>query len=81
MSKKRRSLTDALSGAATPRKSKSVRTSSLSTDDLKQVNFRLNPDAARELKHLAVDNDTTLQDALTEAVNLYFEHHGRNPIA
>lgn len=80
MTKKRRSLTDALSGAATSRKDNPVQTSA-STEDLKQVNFRLNPDAARELKHLAVDNDTTLQDALTEAVNLYFEHHGRNPIA
>lgn len=81
MTKKRSSLTDALSGAADTRSRRRPSPAAAADAELRQVNFRMNAEAARQLKLLATEQDLTLQDALAQAVNLYFEHHGRNPIA
>ena len=37
--------------------------------------------AARQLKHLAVERDATIQALLAEALNDLFRKHGRLPIA
>jgi len=38
-------------------------------------------DAAKQLRMLAVENDTTVQSLVVEALNLLFKHHGKPQIA
>ena len=43
--------------------------------------LRLEPEAWRQLKLLALDQDRTSHDLLIEAVNLLFDHYNRPTIA
>ena len=43
--------------------------------------FQLPESAKKQLAFLAVENDTTQQDLLTEALNMLFTKYGRPPIA
>lgn len=36
---------------------------------------------SKQLKHIGVDEGKTVQDMLAEALNLFFEAHGKKPIA
>ena len=47
----------------------------------KLVGGHFDPAVSRQLKQLALDNDTTVQELLREALNDLFTKHRRNPIA
>ena len=44
----------------------------------KGVTFYLSPDAAKQLKILSVDLETSVQDLMVDAVDMLFAKHGRN---
>src|SRR3954451_16048980 len=45
------------------------------------VAAHVNRDAAKQLRMLAVENDTTVQSLVVEGLNLLFKHHGKPQIA
>ena len=47
----------------------------------KVVAGHFDPAVIRQLKMLAIDNDTSIQALLTEALNDLFDKHNMNPIA
>lgn len=47
----------------------------------KPVTGFFDPAVSRQLKQMALDQDTTLQDLLREALNDLFEKHHQKPIA
>lgn len=46
----------------------------------KAMTFRLHPDAHRQLKVLAAQNDRTVTSIVTEGLNYMFKQHGLPPI-
>lgn len=50
-------------------------------DGRKGILVRAKPEAWRELKILAIDKGTTLQDVMTEAINDYLRKNGKPPVA
>lgn len=50
-------------------------------DKGKQTLFRMSSHARKQLDHLCVEVDQSLQALLTEAVNDMFTKHGKPPIA
>jgi hypothetical protein len=46
-----------------------------------QLPFWVSRDARRQLRQIALDEDTTAQDLLVEALNLFFRDRGKPPIA
>ena len=60
-----------------------VKTKEIRTDRAgkRMIGFYI-PDAAyRQLRQLGLDEDTTNQDLLTEALNMLFQKHDKPPIA
>lgn len=49
--------------------------------ELKRMVVRVPVEASRQLKQLKVDTDTSLQDLMSEGLNLLFEKHGLPKIA
>ena len=49
--------------------------------DFKALSLRLSPEAWRQLKHLAIDQETSAHSLLLEGVNEVFKKHGKKPIA
>jgi len=49
--------------------------------DKRQVAGFFSPECAKQLRMLAAEEDTTVQDLLKEALNLMFSAHGKPPIA
>lgn len=47
----------------------------------KNITGYFDPAVSRELKHIAADEDSTVQDLLAEAINDLLVKRGRNPIA
>lgn len=47
----------------------------------KMVSGHFDPAVPRQLKQLALDQDTTVQNLLTEALNDLFEKHGKQRLA
>lgn len=47
----------------------------------KELTLRLNPDAWRELKILAIEQETTSHALLLKAVNQLLVKHGKPPVA
>lgn len=39
------------------------------------------PEVSKQLKTIGIERDASVQDMLAEALNLFFEKHGRSPIA
>ena len=52
-----------------------------SNDDRKGQTLRLSVDAWKQLKHLAVDENKSAHELMTEAINMLFRDRGRPPIA
>lgn len=50
-------------------------------DGRKGILVRAKPEAWRELKILAIDKGTTLQDVMTEAINDFLRKNGKPPVA
>jgi hypothetical protein len=50
-------------------------------DGRKGILVRAQPEAWRELKRVAIDNDMTLQDVMIEAINDVLKKYGKPPIA
>ena len=49
--------------------------------DFKALSLRLSPEAWRQLKYLAIDQDTSAHSLLLDGVNEVFKKHGKKPIA
>lgn len=47
----------------------------------KAITGHFDPAVSRQLKQIAVENDSTVQALLAEALNGLFEKYGRSPIA
>ncbi len=47
----------------------------------KAIMGHFDPAVSRQLKQIGLDNDTTMQDLLSEALNDLFAKHGKPPIA
>ncbi|MFP4429547.1 MAG: ribbon-helix-helix domain-containing protein [Desulfovermiculus sp.] len=47
----------------------------------KAVAGHFDPEVARQLKMIGLEEDRSLQDLLTEAINELFKKHGKPPIA
>ncbi len=47
----------------------------------KAITGHFDPVVSRQLKHLALERDTTVQALLAEALNALFEKYGKKPIA
>jgi hypothetical protein len=57
------------------------RTGTTAPGAIKGQTLRLNPDAWRQLRLLAVERDCAQHDLLIEAVNLLFRKYRKRPIA
>lgn len=55
--------------------------SQFSKKDKRQVPFRMNVTAIKQLEYMAIDMDTTRQALLIEAVNDFFIKYKKPPIA
>jgi len=55
--------------------------SQFSKNDKRQVPFRMNVTAIKQLEYMAIDMDTTRQALLIEAVNDFFKKYKKPPIA
>jgi hypothetical protein len=55
--------------------------SQFSKNDKRQVPFRMNVTAIKQLEYMAIDMDTTRQALLIEAVNDFFIKYKKPPIA
>jgi hypothetical protein len=80
MNEKRGSLSD-FTPSKNAENKKVVENSRKKKDDKKPVMLRLNVDAWKQLKMLAIDQETTSHKLLIEGLNSVFEKHGRKPIA
>jgi len=49
--------------------------------DKRQIAGFFSPECARQLRMLAAEKDTTVQDLLKEGLNMMFAAHGKAPIA
>ena len=49
--------------------------------DKRQIAGFFSPECAKQLRMLAAEADTTVQDLLREGLNLMFREHGKPPIA
>lgn len=49
--------------------------------DKRQIAGFFSPECAKQLRMLAAERDTTVQDLLREGLNLMFGAHGKPPIA
>ena len=49
--------------------------------DFKALSLRLSPEAWRQLKHLAIDQESSAHSLLLDGVNEVFKKHGKKPIA
>jgi hypothetical protein len=58
-----------------------VSESQFSKNDKRQVPFRMNVTAIKQLEYMAIDMDTTRQALLIEAVNDFFIKYKKPPIA
>jgi hypothetical protein len=47
----------------------------------KMIGGHFDPLVARQIKVIAAENDSTIQELLTEAINDLFEKYGKKPIA
>ncbi|RUS93922.1 hypothetical protein DSM106972_095210 [Dulcicalothrix desertica PCC 7102] len=47
----------------------------------KAITVHFDPAACKQLKQLAMDEETSIQALMTEALNDLFEKYGKNPIA
>jgi hypothetical protein len=92
MSRKRSNLQSVTSGAAakspetTPEKEEQAAETGASYTPpsrrgQKAVTAYLDPDAVRQLKHIAADEDTTTQALMKEALNELFRSRGKGRIA
>ena len=52
-----------------------------STTESKAMSLRLNMDAWRQLKILAIEEGRTAHDILIDSLNGYFREHGKPPLA
>ena len=50
-------------------------------NDKRQIAGFFSPECAKQLRMLAAEEDTTVQDLLREGLNLMFASHGKSPIA
>lgn len=50
-------------------------------DGRKGILVRAHPEAWKELKRVAIDQERTLQDVMTEAINDVLKKYGKPPIA
>jgi hypothetical protein len=50
-------------------------------DGRKGILVRARPEAWKELKRVAIDQERTLQDVMTEAINDVLKKYGKPPIA
>ncbi|WP_414476341.1 ribbon-helix-helix domain-containing protein [Microvirga sp. M2] len=50
-------------------------------DGRKGILVRANPEAWKELKRVAIDQERTLQDVMTEAINDVLQKYGKPPVA
>ncbi len=50
-------------------------------EDFKALSIRINEDAWRQLKHLAVDKDTSGHALILEGINMVFKKNNKKPIA
>lgn len=49
--------------------------------DKRQIAGFFSPECAKQLRMLAAEEDTTVQDLLRQGLNLMFASHGKSPIA
>ncbi len=49
--------------------------------DKRQIAGFFSPECAKQLRMLAAEEDTTVQDLIREGLNLMFSAHGKSPIA
>jgi hypothetical protein len=74
--------TDAASAAKQHRASASKRVSKITSDEANeseqrvQVAFRMDKDAYKDLKRMALDEDTTVNELMIRAINELRERHG-----
>lgn len=66
--------------ANTPRKRAAVRGRQDRTDKRQVAGF-FSPECAKQLRMLAAEQDTTVQELIRDGLNLMFQKHGRPPIA
>jgi len=50
-------------------------------DGRKGILVRAHPEAWKELKRVAIDQERTLQDVMTEAINDVLQKYGKPPVA
>lgn len=64
----------------TPRKRAAVRGRQDRTDKRQIAGF-FSPECAKQLRMLAAEQDTTVQELIRDGLNLMFQKHGKSPIA
>jgi len=60
---------------------RATNTRALSREGKKAISGFFSPDAAKQLKQIALNEDSTVQALLTEALNDLFIKHNHKPIA
>jgi hypothetical protein len=79
---KKNSLAAALRNDADARKaSMAAGSATPAAGTRKQIGIRLDPEVIRQLKQLALDEGTSLQDLICEGINGVFQARGLPPIA
>ena len=90
MSTKRKSLSMALKEEAAPAKKPALKTVKTkespeknegSRQDKRYIGGHFSPEVVKQLKLLGIEEDTTSQALIAEALNLLFTKYGKNPIA
>jgi hypothetical protein len=90
MSSKKPSLSAALREATRPAAVEPVSNAPLATSmvtkppgrqGLKPIGGHFDPAVSKQLRFMAIEQDSTVQDLLAEAINDLFVKHGKSPIA
>ena len=71
---------DTEEAAGAPRKRAAVR-GRQDRSDKRQIAGFFSPECAKQLRMLAAEQDTTVQELIRDGLNLMFQKHGKPPIA